>query len=124
MLSDHYLTQLKKNWNELATKDALWSILPDPKKKNNKWQLEEFFRTGEKEALNVLKELEFLGLEINHGRCLDFGCGVGRLTQPFGKFFQESIGIDISEKMIEFAKSYNSRINCHFFVTFNRIFNV
>ena len=91
MLSDHYLTQLKKNWNELATKDALWSILPDPKKKNNKWQLEEFFRTGEKEALNVLKELEFLGLEINHGRCLDFGCGVGRLTQALGNFFKHAL---------------------------------
>jgi len=116
MLSDHYLTQLKKNWNELATKDALWSILPDPKKKNNKWQLEEFFRTGEKEALNVLKELEFLGLEINHGRCLDFGCGVGRLTQALGNFFNESIGVDISEKMIELARNYNSRDNCKFFV--------
>jgi len=117
MPGDHYLVQLKEDWNKLAAKDALWAILSDPKKKNHKWQLEEFFKTGEEEVSNVLKELESLGLKISYKTCLDFGCGIGRLTQPFGKVFQESIGIDISEKMIAFAKDYNHRSNCHFFVS-------
>ncbi|MFA5392076.1 MAG: class I SAM-dependent methyltransferase [Candidatus Paceibacterota bacterium] len=111
-----YLQKLKKNWNKLADEDALWAILSDPTKKHNKWQLEEFFKTGEKEISNVFKELESLGLKVKFERCLDFGCGAGRLTQALGNFFNESIGIDISEKMIELAKAYNSKTNCKFFV--------
>ncbi len=115
-MSNNYLLKLKRNWNELAEEDALWAILSDPKKKANKWQLDEFFKTGEKEILDVLEKIKLLGLEINYGRCLDFGCGVGRLTQALGKLFKESVGIDISEKMIGLAKNYNLRDNCHFFV--------
>lgn len=112
----HYLQKLKKNWNNLADEDALWAILSDPTKKHNKWQLEEFFKIGENEISNVFKELESLDLKVKFGRCLDFGCGAGRLTQALGNFFNESIGVDISEKMIELARNYNSRDNCKFFV--------
>ncbi|MFA5360550.1 MAG: class I SAM-dependent methyltransferase [Candidatus Paceibacterota bacterium] len=118
-MPNNYLEKLKENWNELATEDALWAILSDPEKKNNKWQLDEFFKTGEKEILDILEKIKSLGLEINYGRCLDFGCGVGRLTQSLGNFFQESIGVDISEKMIELARSYNVKNNCYFFVSDN-----
>lgn len=111
-----YLQKLKRNWNKLADEDALWAILSDPTKKHNKWQLEEFFKTGEKEIHDIFKKLEFLDLKVKFGRCLDFGCGAGRLTQALGNLFNESIGVDISEKMIELAKIYNLRDNCKFFV--------
>jgi len=111
-----YLQKLKRNWNKLANEDALWAILSDPTKKHNKWKLNEFIETGEKEIFDLFKDLESLNLKVNYRRCLDFGCGVGRLTQALGKFFDESIGVDISEKMIEIAKDYNPRANCRFFV--------
>lgn len=115
-MSTRYLQKLKRNWNKLADEDALWAILSDPTKKHNKWQLEEFFKTGEKEISNIFKELECLDLKVKFRRCLDFGCGAGRLTQALGNLFNESIGIDISEKMIEIAKAYSPRTNCRFFV--------
>jgi len=115
-MSTHYLEKLQRNWNKLANGDALWAILSDPTKKDNKWKLDEFFKTGEKEISDVFQELESLGLKVKFGSCLDFGCGAGRLTQALAKFFNESIGVDISEKMIELAKVYNSRENCKFFV--------
>jgi len=115
-MSTRYLQKLKRNWNKLADEDALWAILSDPTKKHNKWQLEEFFKTGEKEISDIFEKLESLGLKVKFGRCLDFGCGAGRLTQALGNFFNESIGVDISEKMIELARNYNSRDNCKFFV--------
>ncbi len=34
---------------------------------------------------------------------LDYGCGVGSLTYYFSKFFNESIGVDVSEKAIQIA---------------------
>ena len=115
-MSTHYLQKLQRNWNKLADGDALWAILSDPTKKDNKWKLDEFFKTGEKEISDVFQELESLGLKVKFGKCLDFGCGVGRLTQVLAKSFNESIGLDISEKMIELARNYNSRDNCKFFV--------
>ena len=115
-MSTRYLQKLQRNWNKLANGDALWAILSDPKKKHNKWKLDEFFKTGEKEISDVFQELESLGLKVKFGKCLDFGCGAGRLTQALAKFFNESIGVDISEKMIQLAEIYNLRENCKFFV--------
>jgi len=40
---------------------------------------------------------------------LDFGCGVGRLTQAFCDYFAECHGVDIAPSMIELADRYNRR---------------
>jgi ubiquinone/menaquinone biosynthesis C-methylase UbiE len=48
---------------------------------------------------------------------LDFGCGVGRLTRAFGHYFEQVIGVDISECMIARAKKLNASFpNCEFVV--------
>jgi len=58
-----------------------------------------------------------LGYPINFKRALDFGCGVGRLTRAFSNKFKESIGVDISNKMISLAKELNSSFkNCKFII--------
>jgi ubiquinone/menaquinone biosynthesis C-methylase UbiE len=38
---------------------------------------------------------------------MDFGCGVGRLTQALCEAFGETVGIDISYSMIESAEKHN-----------------
>jgi ubiquinone/menaquinone biosynthesis C-methylase UbiE len=38
---------------------------------------------------------------------MDFGCGVGRLTQALCDKFDQVTGVDISSSMIERARSYN-----------------
>jgi 2-polyprenyl-3-methyl-5-hydroxy-6-metoxy-1,4-benzoquinol methylase len=45
--------------------------------------------------------------ELVHGRALDFGCGVGRLTQGLTTHFGQVTGVDISTRMIQLAQSYN-----------------
>ena len=51
----------------------------------------------------------------NGGRCLDFGCGVGRLTLPLAERFMEAIGLDISSTMIAEAQKWATNIsNCRF----------
>jgi len=49
-----------------------------------------------------------LGLTVNaQGRALDFGCGVGRLTQALSPHFKNVVGVDVADSMIERAKNFN-----------------
>ncbi|NJM69671.1 MAG: class I SAM-dependent methyltransferase [Scytonema sp. RU_4_4] len=101
------LNELQKHWHEFGKEDPFWSILSDPAKKGNKWELKEFFKSGEEEIEAVFKYLESLGVSYSHKRALDFGCGVGRLTQGLCRYFDECIGVDIAPSMIKLANKYN-----------------
>lgn len=93
-----------RDWEEMATLDPLWAILSVPEKQRGKWQLEEFFRTGEEEISRLMKECQMLDLPRNRRRVIDFGCGIGRLTRALSRYFSESHGVDISESMVETAR--------------------
>ena len=40
---------------------------------------------------------------------LDFGCGIGRLSQALAEHFDQVYGVDISPKMIELARAAQSQ---------------
>jgi hypothetical protein len=44
------LDDLKRNWEAFGDTDPFWAILTGPSKKNNRWNLNEFFATGEAEV--------------------------------------------------------------------------
>ncbi len=101
------LNELQKHWNQFGKQDPLWAILTYNDKKGNKWNPEEFFETGKQEIKDVMQYVEKLGLLQQRGRALDFGCGVGRLTQALANYFEEVVGIDIAPSMVKRAKRYN-----------------
>jgi SAM-dependent methyltransferase len=94
-------------WEQHAQHDPLWAILSDPTKKGRKWDLPAFFETGAREISIVLYRLAELDLEISRKAALDFGCGVGRLTQALGAHFDQAVGVDISPTMIRLAEKLN-----------------
>ena len=103
------------NWNAMANLDPLWAILSHPEKKFGKWDPEEFFSTGDREAERVLCMCEANGVDISYGRVLDFGCGVGRMSRAFSRFFPSCVGIDVSDEMVDLAKKFNAdRPQCEF----------
>ena len=111
------LERLSEDWNELAEEDALWAVLAEPGKQGGRWDVEEFFATGEREVAEVLGTADGLGLPRERGKALDFGCGVGRLTRPLSARFAECVGVDISKEMVERARELNrDRPNCEFVV--------
>jgi 2-polyprenyl-3-methyl-5-hydroxy-6-metoxy-1,4-benzoquinol methylase len=59
---------LKINWNALGKTDPFWAILtrPDRRKKNGTL------------------------MSPSRDRCLDFGCGAGRLSQVLADYFDEA----------------------------------
>jgi len=121
------LQELKKNWECFGQTDPLWAVLTHPGKRGNKWSVEEFFRTGLEEIVGVLNSVLALqsagesprfgeytvaragdqNVIVRKARALDFGCGVGRLTQALALFFEECHGVDIASSMIELARKYN-----------------
>jgi SAM-dependent methyltransferase len=101
------LRSLQRIWNDLARRDPLWAVLTAPDKRGRRWDPAEFFRTGAEAVEGVLAEARARGLTIGRRRALDFGCGVGRLTQALAPRFDEVWGVDIAPAMIELAESYN-----------------
>jgi ubiquinone/menaquinone biosynthesis C-methylase UbiE len=109
------LKQLQKNWDLFGKKDPLWAILTQPDKKDGKWDLDAFFQTGELEIKRLLRSLDKLELTITTQKALDFGCGIGRLTQALAAHFDEVTGVDIAPSMIDLANKYNkNKENCLF----------
>jgi ubiquinone/menaquinone biosynthesis C-methylase UbiE len=65
------------------------------------------FVHGREEIDSLMEYLTRMNLNCARGKALDFGCGVGRLTQARAVHFKETFGVDISENMIRLAKKYN-----------------
>jgi len=101
------LRLLQKHWNFFGKSDPLWAVLTHPEKRNAGWDTEEFFQTGVAEVDGALNYVESLHPLPSKKRALDFGCGVGRLTQALALHFEQVYGVDISPAMIEHARAYN-----------------
>jgi SAM-dependent methyltransferase len=101
------LTDLRKNWQALGKKDPLWAILTHEEKKGRRWNVAEFFATGQREIAEVLAYLDELGMLNGRRRALDFGCGVGRLAQALAGHFERVDGVDIADSMIRQARRFN-----------------
>lgn len=95
------------NWNKLGSEDPLWAISSHDDKKGGKWGLDDFFAEGTGTIQFLFDEMKSNGVSFNEGKALDFGCGVGRLTQALAARFQETHGVDIADTMIHTAERLN-----------------
>jgi SAM-dependent methyltransferase len=97
----------QREWEALADVDPFWAILSDPERRGGRWDVEEFFRTGEADADRALARAAELGRPARRVRALDFGCGVGRVTRALAHRFGEAVGVDVSQRMVEEARRLN-----------------
>lgn len=96
-----------QNWELLGRTDPLWAVLSEKQFKGRKWDVDEFFKSGEREVRAVMEYIGRFRIPLAHQRALDFGCGVGRLTQALAPYFQEVYGVDCAASMIRLAERYN-----------------
>ncbi len=54
-----------------------------------------------------MDEARSLGLPAARRRALDFGCGLGRLTQALADHCDEVVGLDVAPSMIAQARTFN-----------------
>lgn len=101
------LSKLKENWEGFAQSDPMWAILTVPGKEGRQWDTPEFFESGRVEIGKVLQAAQSFGFCYGSGNALDFGCGLGRLTQALCQHFGHCYGVDIAPTMISEAKRLN-----------------
>src|SRR5271165_2090401 len=100
------LTGHRRDWEDLAVLDPMWAVLSEPQHQFGKWSPDEFFSTGADEIGRLRERLLALGYPDKFKSALDFGCGLGRLTRALTACCHEVIGVDISEQMINRARSF------------------
>jgi 2-polyprenyl-3-methyl-5-hydroxy-6-metoxy-1,4-benzoquinol methylase len=92
-----------KHWRVWGRQDPYFAVLSDSRFRRG-GNRQEFFASGI-ESVNGLIATAKRHFGLNQSSALEFGSGVGRLTIPLAQQFQTVTGVEISEAMIEEAKS-------------------
>ncbi len=105
-----------KEWRKWGEIDPLFGVASWKGKNRegiNPWTNEDFYKIGELDWLDFRKHWEMYG--VNKENCLEIGCGAGRMTLQLASFFNKVHAIDISEKILEYAKKYIKKPNIEFY---------
>ena len=100
--------KLKNIWTNYGKTEPYWSSVTDDDytMKNMKLKSEnkdDFYKSGEKQATWIMKEINDILPDFKPKKILDYGCGVGRIT----KYFPNADGCDISHSHLEIATKEN-----------------
>jgi SAM-dependent methyltransferase len=100
------MRHLVQTWEMLGKAEPYWSVLSTDEFRTSNFadHAEDFFRSGTDDIANMGAALRRAGRDRTGGRCLEFGCGVGRMTIPLSQRFDEVIGFDISAPHLRLAK--------------------
>jgi 2-polyprenyl-3-methyl-5-hydroxy-6-metoxy-1,4-benzoquinol methylase len=101
------LERLRRNWENLGRADPMWAVLTQAGTEGGKWDEAAFFQTGRDFVDWLGSWLALHQIPIPKGNALDFGCGLGRLTQALAPHFTTVTGVDISQPMIDGARAKN-----------------
>jgi SAM-dependent methyltransferase len=107
------LDRLRQQWTKLADRDPYWAVLTQRGKRAGGWDVEAFLESGRVEVRQVVDHVAGLGVTFGGARALDFGCGLGRITQALAPHFEQVVGTDISPRMVEQAQRLNDERNPH-----------
>jgi SAM-dependent methyltransferase len=113
---DRRIRGQRRDWEEIASFNPEWGVLTLDEFKHDAWDMEPFLESGSAQVAEALAAGAELGLPRSHRAALDFGCGVGRLAPALASEFESYIGIDISEGMLERARSLHAGLDNASFV--------
>lgn len=103
------LEHLHATWQYLGETEPYWSVLTVPKyrKENIQQTHESFYDSGQSSANQFFATLSRNGVDpATLTVCLEYGCGVGRVTYWLAQRFQTVYGYDISRPHLREAESF------------------
>lgn len=98
---------VKAAWSHLGEVKPHFSVITDPQylPENLDGTIDRFWASGEGEAAAAQRVLERHGMTGLSGRvCVEYGCGVGRVTMGFARRFGQVHGYDISSGHLDLAR--------------------
>jgi SAM-dependent methyltransferase len=92
-------------WKYWGRQDPLWSVASWKGRESGSeaaWTEEEFLALGASDFADVLGHWRHYG--FRPGRCVEIGCGSGRMTQQLALAFASTLALDVSEHQIARAR--------------------
>ena len=102
------LDHIGQTWQQLGEIEPHWSVITADRfhSANIKENEVEFYQSGEDPANRLFKTLRRNGVDPTQLRtCLEYGCGLGRVTGWLARRFEHVFGYDISSAHLEGASS-------------------
>ena len=102
-------SHIQNVWENLGETEPYWSVLSADQFKSSRIGVtrSEFYNSGFDNVETLFKTLERNGIDITSLKtCLEYGCGLGRVTCWLAKRFDSVIGYDISRSHLRLAKQY------------------
>lgn len=96
------------DWREIGRTEPLWGVLSHPRYRRAALEdaaEAEFYASGRTDVRFVVERLTALTGRAPSGSALDFGCGVGRLTEAMADHAEGVAGYDVSPGMLEVARA-------------------
>jgi SAM-dependent methyltransferase len=100
------LAENAATWDALGAADPLWAVLSTENGRDGGWDVAEFLATGHNDVGWLRGVVERAGAPFG-GRALDFGCGVGRLSQALAPHTEHVVGVDVAASMLQRARALN-----------------
>lgn len=102
------LEHVQVTWRQLGEVEPYWSVLTNEKFLNsnieNKATVDEFYSSGKSEVARIIEHLKRNDIDISNLKtCLEYGCGLGRVTMWLARQFEVLYGCDISESHLKIA---------------------
>lgn len=101
-------SKIKETWEHLGTEKAHWSVLsadtflPDSLHQS----IDSFWASGQAEAAQAIQVLTQFGCgQFEQKVCVEFGCGVGRVTVGLAKTYKTVHAYDISRTHLAYAEA-------------------
>lgn len=89
----------------------------------NKEAIDAFWASGSKESARVQSMLMKHGFDSTASKiCVEYGCGVGRVTSPLARMFKEVYAYDVSSTRLEMARARAESTNIEFVLCTHDIF--
>jgi SAM-dependent methyltransferase len=105
LLPDTSIEKSKKQWNKLADENGKYYIVS---KEGKQITDEKFSELGRENYTDLVLNDDALKAALGNfvdKTAIDIGCGIGRITEHLAADFKTVYGFDISEKMIQAAKT-------------------